>query len=492
MKPDANEANVGIESNRELEEKHKNPQSLKLLNFLPPYRIYIYDLPSTFNDDIVLCHTNNLCYDISGSGQGKVFSSDNGIKLRNTWHGALDLTIHYRLSHSVYRTKDPEQADVFYVPYYAQMLQHCTGKAIMGFDEKVLMDLYMNITKLPYFVAGKPHFTTLGQPEGLFHMWKAPKWIANILYIVLEKAHQPRHTNHRNLFHSALVAPYPAYGHFTKTDGGAYMNKTLNMPRKVHVFFAGKSRSAGLSRSKAIRDMVVKQMPEETTSSFQTFYKRCNNCHDDVIWFWVDTKCTATNSAKIVGWMQNSVFCLQPPGDTATRKSFFDSVISGCIPVIFEYKSTRITYPFDTKIDYRKFTVMIPANKTFTEVLDPYRNNTDAVDQLQKNLSTVAKYLQYNDNSTPDADVDAFHLLMQEVGEHFGLLTKQCCFNASYFQRSLRLYFFTIQVAQSMQEMIIQRVMPRYKLKLILLFVDKSTNRTHSAFAKVKVIGENE
>ena len=120
------------------------------------------------------------------------------------------------------------------------------------------------------------------------------------------------------------------------------------------------------------------------------------------------------------------MFCLQPPGDTATRKSFYDSVISGYIPVLFElpYIPTHATYPFETKIDYSNFTVMIPANKTFTNILDPYRHDTDAVKQLQKNLARVAKYLQYNDITTPDVDVDAFQLLLHQVGEHFGFVDK--------------------------------------------------------------------
>ncbi|ORY69443.1 exostosin family-domain-containing protein [Leucosporidium creatinivorum] len=33
--------------------------------------------------------------------------------------------------------------------------------------------------------------------------------------------------------------------------------------------------------------------------------------------------------------MSQSTFCLQPPGDSPTRKGFFDSLLLGCIPVIF-------------------------------------------------------------------------------------------------------------------------------------------------------------
>ena len=424
-KPNAIEANFGIESNTDLKEEYKNLKSIKLLNSSPPYNIYIYDLPPTFNEDIVRCHKNSFCYDISAAGYGKASSFDYGINFRNTWHAFLDLTIHQRLLHSVYRTMDPEQADVFYIPYYAQMLQRCSHRKLMAFNLNTLTDLYMNITELPYFAAGKPHFTTIGQPEWFYEMAHAPKWIANVLYIGVELDHYTRFIHPQRLFHNTLVVPYQAFGHFTQRDGGAYMKIMMNKLRHVHVFFAGQDRPYTHSKSKLFRNMVVRQMPVRTNSSFNIFYKKCNNSCD-VIRFWTDTSCSSTQSAKIVEWMQNSVFCLQPPGDTATRKSFFDSIIAGCIPVIFElpYIPTRITYPFDTKIDYSKFTVMIPANKTFTEVLNPYRHDTDAVMQLQKNLFSVAKYLQYNDISTPDVDVDAFHLLLHEVGEHFGVLDK--------------------------------------------------------------------
>ncbi|XWS09224.1 hypothetical protein CRYUN_Cryun40dG0067200 [Craigia yunnanensis] len=32
---------------------------------------------------------------------------------------------------------------------------------------------------------------------------------------------------------------------------------------------------------------------------------------------------------------QSSIFCLQPLGDSYTRRSIFDSILAGCIPVLF-------------------------------------------------------------------------------------------------------------------------------------------------------------
>ena len=262
-------------------------------------------------------------------------------------------------------------------------------------------------------------------------MTKAPQWIAKVLYIVLEVGHERRASTPQRWYYNTLVAPYGAYGHFIQKDGGAHMNTMATKSRSIHIFFAGAAFVDAKANSRAFRNRVVKQIPVQTSQSFHTFYKNCNNCSDDVIMFRAYLRpCSHVRPARIAGWMQNSIFCLQPPGDSETRKSFYDSIVSGCIPVFFElpYIPTRVTYPFDTKIDYSKFTVKIPANKTITEMLDPYRHDVDAVKQLQRNLARVAKYLQYNDISTPDVDGDAFHLLMDQVGEHFGFVDKSLLF----------------------------------------------------------------
>ena len=47
-----------------------------------------------------------------------------------------------------------------------------------------------------------------------------------------------------------------------------------------------------------------------------------------------------TSARTRAGWhslrlKQHSVFCLEPPGAAACRKSMVDSLLSGCIPVFF-------------------------------------------------------------------------------------------------------------------------------------------------------------
>ena len=59
--------------------------------------------------------------------------------------------------------------------------------------------------------------------------------------------------------------------------------------------------------------------------------------------------------------MLQATFCLQPPGDTPTRRSTFDAIIAGCIPVFFEDQSAKLQYGWHLPEEmYGEFAVFIP------------------------------------------------------------------------------------------------------------------------------------
>jgi len=64
----------------------------------------------------------------------------------------------------------------------------------------------------------------------------------------------------------------------------------------------------------------------------------------------------------VMKMFQTSVFCLQPPGDSFTRRSAFDSILAGCIPVFFHPGSAYVQYLWHLPKDYTKYSVFIPAN----------------------------------------------------------------------------------------------------------------------------------
>lgn len=57
---------------------------------------------------------------------------------------------------------------------------------------------------------------------------------------------------------------------------------------------------------------------------------------------------------------QSSQFCLQPQGDSYTRRSAFDSMLAGCIPVFFHPGSAYTQYTWHLPKNYTKYSVFIP------------------------------------------------------------------------------------------------------------------------------------
>mmetsp|Transcript_23703 Transcript_23703/g.57875 ORF Transcript_23703/g.57875 Transcript_23703/m.57875 type:complete len:486 (-) Transcript_23703:145-1602(-) len=58
--------------------------------------------------------------------------------------------------------------------------------------------------------------------------------------------------------------------------------------------------------------------------------------------------------------LNSSQFCLVPPGTVGWSPRLFDAIYAGCIPVII---AQNTVFPFETEIDYSKFSVRIPTDE---------------------------------------------------------------------------------------------------------------------------------
>ncbi|KAG2591743.1 probable xyloglucan galactosyltransferase GT19 [Panicum virgatum] len=59
--------------------------------------------------------------------------------------------------------------------------------------------------------------------------------------------------------------------------------------------------------------------------------------------------------------MLRAKFCLEPPGDTPSRRSTFDAIVAGCVPVFFEHAGARTQYGWHLpRRRYDEFSVTIP------------------------------------------------------------------------------------------------------------------------------------
>ena len=374
-----------------------NELNSKIKNLKKSLVVYIYDFPDKFHKTLEDTYFRKSRYDLSYESFGNSVRTERGMIFRNTYQGTFDIIFHKRLRDTWNITNDPEMADVFFVPYYYDM----TVKEDLNTDVATSGELEKELNKLPYYKAKKPHLLANGWPMGLLGFY-------DFLVMTVEK-----------LGKRMLVVPYPSYGHITHVGGGEYAQKLFLHNRNVFVFMAARDRT-----TRRARHEIYSKVTRRTTLPMDKEYKASNLTQHDKIevinYTPAPGKYTPDIAAAIVEWMYNSIFCLQPPGDTDTRKSFYDSVTCGCIPVIFELDH-KVEYPFESVFDYSSFSVKIPRNKQiqFLDVLHAYSQN-DIV-SMQQNLRCVMQYLQYNDVTAYDAGPDAFTMIMMEVKSRFNI-----------------------------------------------------------------------
>jgi hypothetical protein len=82
-----------------------------------------------------------------------------------------------------------------------------------------------------------------------------------------------------------------------------------------------------------------------------------------------------------------SVFCLQPIGDLMTRKGLFDSILLGCIPVVFDPLTAEVMYTWHWEESFwRKVVVSFDFHPVAHRYLDPVKALED---MLRYNRSQV-------------------------------------------------------------------------------------------------------
>ena len=101
-----------------------------------------------------------------------------------------------------------------------------------------------------------------------------------------------------------------------------------------------------------------------------------------------------------------SVFCLSPPGDTFTRRGFWDALLVGCIPVVFHEHSRRWPVFFANE-DVRAVTVMLPADAFAANpgvLEDKLRAWLPQVPAMQRAIAQQATGFQWAFSDLEEAD----------------------------------------------------------------------------------------
>ncbi|XP_013417905.1 probable xyloglucan galactosyltransferase GT17 [Lingula anatina] len=386
---------------------------------IPDYRVYVYDLPPRFTSDLLNCaNLRNYCFDLRHQGMGEQLYQDGPLSIRDTHQFSLEVLMHHKLMHSTRRTNNPSEADLFYIPFYSALTCFCRQG---DYDQLEQLYAYLRGEWGAHFPS-KPHFGILSKIEREQYSVNCPTLrhpdSRLVTWVGIEQEVVENNRKYYNVTGELVVAPYPSYGHFIQGENitaPALHSWLYNHTRTVRVFMA-----AGERRSNPFRNLILDQFPPATDVSY-TEHMAARGRGEETEMVWLKTpECQGRHRNTTMLWMKHAVFCVQPSGDSPTRKSFYDAILSGCIPVIFEFKN-KVKYPFSASIDYSKFTVSIPeenikAGVSILHVLN--RVTSDQIKDMQRHLVAVAPLLQYSYPPLTRGHHDAVDMILHEIAKN--------------------------------------------------------------------------
>lgn len=123
------------------------------------------------------------------------------------------------------------------------------------------------------------------------------------------------------------------------------------------------------------------------------------------------------------------MFCLQPPGDSYTRRSTFDAILARCIPVFFHPSSAYDQYQRHLPKNSSKYSVFIPMD----DIRDGKVSINMTLDQVSKDdiwamreevIRLIPNIAYANRRSTMESLEDAFSIAVKGVLERVGNIRK--------------------------------------------------------------------
>ncbi|PKA60454.1 Xyloglucan galactosyltransferase KATAMARI1 [Apostasia shenzhenica] len=306
--------------------------------------VYVYDLPPLFNRDLIddctgLNPWRTRCTALSNGGFGPLATDLVGIvpdSLLPSWFStnqfAAELIYHRRMMAQPCLTTDPSAASAFYIPFYAGL---SVGKHLWSANsssderDRACADLLRWLETQPPWrkSGGSDHFIVLGRITWDFRRSHDRDWGGSFLYMPgMENV--TRLLIERNPWDERDVGiPYPTGFHPQSTrEVREWQAFVLNRPRSTLFSFAGAARS---TIKNDFRGVLLSECARagDGCRAVDCSGGRCGN-----------------RTAETLSLFLESSFCLQPRGDSFTRRSMFDCMVAGAIPVIFWRRSAYAQY----------------------------------------------------------------------------------------------------------------------------------------------------
>ncbi|KAL7172661.1 hypothetical protein ACSBR2_032191 [Camellia fascicularis] len=379
--------------------------------------IYVHDLPPRFNEDMLkecrsLSLWTNMCKFTTNAGLGPPLENVEGVFSDSGWYAtnqfAVDVVFSNRMKQYECLTNDSSLAAAFFVPFYAgfDIARFLWGHNVSMRDAAslALMDW---LEKRPEWsiMGGKDHFLVAGRITWDFRRLSDVNsdWGNKLLFLPAAKNMSTLVVESSPWNANDFAIPYPTYFHPAKdADVFTWQDRMRKLERTWLFSFAGAPRPGN---PKSIRGQIIDQCKNSQV---------CKLLECD----FGESKCHSPSS--IMKMFQSSLFCLQPQGDSYTRRSAFDSILAGCIPVFFHPGSAYTQYTWHLPKNYSQYSVLIPEdsirkwNVSIEERLSQF--SPDQVKQMREEVISLIPRLIYADpRSKLETLKDAFDVAVQAV-----------------------------------------------------------------------------
>ncbi|KAL6271331.1 hypothetical protein ACE6H2_028242 [Prunus campanulata] len=321
--------------------------------------IYVHDLPPRFNEDMLkecrsLSLWTNMCKFTTNGGLGPPLENAEGVFGDTGWYAtnqfAVDVIFNNRMKQYECLTNDSSVAAAVFVPFYAgfDIARYLWGFNISRRDAASL-DLVDWLMKRPEWgiMGGKDHFLVAGRITWDFRRLSEEDsdWGNKLLFLPAAKNMSMLVVESSPWNANDFGIPYPTYFHPAKdADVFIWQERMRRLKRDWLFSFAGAPRPGN---PKSIRGQIIDQCRNSKVGKLLECDFGESKCH---------------SPSSIMQMFQSSLFCLQPQGDSYTRRSAFDSMLAGCIPVFFHPGSAYTQYTWHLPKDYTKYSVFIPEN----------------------------------------------------------------------------------------------------------------------------------
>lgn len=353
------------------------------------------------------------------------------------WHGEYDQEVymlHMMLQYTATRVWSAEEADLMYIPilHLLRGQNDCGARDSWRRAAAYVRGLLERYHGLPAFVTTgqvcsccgysmccKLAGDNLSTPRVIVAAWEMPHNPPSGTHVVMPYVSRMRSVGAWQIDEArpilALMVGAMRSGKTCTGCGPCVMPAACHTPLRIGCSIAPDTCPAGCYNLREIlRDVMKLSADCQVYEDTSMLYDR-----------------GATTANRIRNRMLRATFCLQPPGDTLTRKSLFDALLLGCIPVIFRFdEAARQVLPFSDVIPYEKFMVRLPMeaiqNGSLADPMAELRAiSLERILRMRMSIKEFGHALAfsgsnsnrggYNDLDSPDALVMTIAAVWQEV-----------------------------------------------------------------------------